>query len=238
MILFRAFRCGVFGKYPLFYSYVLCVLSGDVLMYVLYRFNPSHYTAAYWIVQFATLIVGHGVILEILRQTLAKFPGANAFGTIVGLAALGMVFCIALVRALAAPNSFAVTTTVELERDLRAVQAIFLAGIAAIISYYRIAIGRNLKGMLLGYGLFIATSVMYLAMRSYQGSSFHAFLSVAQPSLYLVSLVIWTVALWSFYPNPSPRVDVQLETDYEKLVLRTREMLGTMRAIVLKAVRP
>jgi hypothetical protein len=231
-------RGRLFAKYPLFYAYIICVASGDVLMYVFYRFSPSHYTAAYWIVQFVTLIVGYGVILEILRQTLAKFPGANAFGTIVGFAALGIVFCIAIIQALATPDSFAVATTVELERDLRAVQAIFLVGIAAIISYYGITIGKNLRGMLFGYGLFIATSVMYLAMQSHEGSPFQAVLVIMQPFLYLVSLLIWVTALWSFHPNPAPQVDVQLEVDYEHLALRTRGMLGAMRSLLGKAARP
>jgi hypothetical protein len=61
-------------------------------------------------------------------------------------------------------------TDVELERDLRTVQAMFLFGLLGVISYCGIAIGKNMKGMILAYGLYIATSLVSLAVRSYAPS--------------------------------------------------------------------
>jgi len=128
-------------------------------------------------------------------------------------------------------------TDVELERDLRSVQAMFLFGLLGVISYYRIAIGKNMKGMILAYGLYIATSLASLAVRSY-AYSFDAAWNTIEPFSYLVSVSIWLTALWSYHPSPVPALAIRLETDYEDLVSRTQTMMGAVRSHFAKAARP
>ena len=41
--------------------------------------------------------------------------------------------------------------TVELERDLRVIEALVLATVLAIVFYYRIELGKNVTGMILGF---------------------------------------------------------------------------------------
>jgi hypothetical protein len=59
----------------------------------------------------------------------------------------------------------------------------------------------------------------------------------AQAISFAISLLIWLVALWSYAPNPAPGPTVGLEEDYGALALKTRALLHTMRAQLLKAVR-
>ena len=75
-----------------------------------------------------------------------------------------------------------------IERDVRTVQAIFLFMILAVISYYRIPIGKNLKGMISGYGLYIVTSLFTLAIRAYAGPRFNSSWN-SHPTLFVRCLV-------------------------------------------------
>jgi hypothetical protein len=238
LILFRAFRNRLYSKYPLFSAYIACVLAVDVSIFIVYRLSPSAYEKSYWGLQFLTLIVGYGVVLEILRQTLAPYAGAERCARIVVIGIFAAVFSFVLFQSLANPDWSPAATNAELERDLRTVQAFLLAGILGVAFYYGIAIGRNLKGMILGYGLFIGTSVINLALRSYAGPAFESVWKIAQPLSYLASLLIWTVSMWSYHPNPMPESRPRLDADYEFLALRTREALGSMRSYLGKAARP
>jgi hypothetical protein len=238
LILIRAFRAAILAKYPFFYAYVFSSLVGATLGYILWVTSPTSYERSYWTLQFVTLLVGCGIILEIFRHVLAPYPGAERFATAVGLLTFGMIFCFAFAyQGLGMRQSAPKGTAIELERDVRTVQAIFLFGIFAVISYYRIPIGKNLKGMIGGYGLYIGTSLVSLAFRSYAGRAFEAAWNVIQPFSYDLSLLIWLIALWSYHPNPAPDATVQLEEDYEALAARTKRALGAMRSRLAKPGR-
>src|SRR5260370_38957290 len=76
------------------------------------------------------------------------------------------------VKAWNSPNWIPGRTTLETERDLRIVQLALLIGLVSLFASYAIPLGRNLKGIIYGYGLFIATSVAHLTLRDYLGDSF------------------------------------------------------------------
>jgi hypothetical protein len=243
-ILFRAFRSRILLKYPYFNAYVASGLLTTVLLYVYFFWwtrarNPGAYEKAYWIVQFCTLMIGCGIVLEIFRHILGPYPGADKFATVVAFGTFAAIFCFALAYQLLAPDwSMSKGTAFEIERDVRTVQAIFLFLIFAVIAYYRVPIGKNLRGMIAGYGLYIVTSLFTLATRAYAGPRFNRAWDVIQPCSFDVSLTIWLVALWSYQPSPAPDPSVPLEQDYEALAARTRRALVSMRSHLTKTARP
>ena len=78
---------------------------------------------------------------------------------------LTVLFVIALAKALvdasSDPRWWAEATTIDIERAMRTVQAAAILALAALFLVYNIPFGRNLKGILLGYGLFIGVSVIW-----------------------------------------------------------------------------
>jgi hypothetical protein len=106
-----------------------------------------------------------------------------------------------------------------------------------VISNYRTAIERNMKGMILAYGLYIATSLVSLAVRSY-AYGFGVAWNIIEPFSYLVFLSISLTALWSYHPNPVPALVIRPEADHEDLVSRTQTMLGAVRSHFAKAAHP
>jgi hypothetical protein len=234
-ILLRSLRHKLFAKFPLFYWYITSVLIFDVAMRLVASRNHSAYEHWYWIGQLATLIIGYGVMLEILRKTFAPYPGAEKFGSVLIIGIFAVIFLFVAIQSLLAPDWTPASTTVELERDLRGVQALVLTSFLVIISLYGIRLGRNVKGLVFGYGLYIATSLVSLAVTAYAASRFEQVWNVLQPLSYLVSLMIWTAAMWAYSPNPAPQTPVRLESDYQSLVLKTREMLDSIRSRMERA---
>jgi hypothetical protein len=236
-ILVRGFREKLLAAYSFFYLYVLSVFLGDGLALVLWRVTDyNSYQRSYWILQFVTLLIGCGIVLEIFRHVLSPYRGAEKFATATGLFIFGAVFCFAIVYRLIVPSPG--RTLFELERNVRTVQAVLLFGILFVVSYYRIPLGKNVRGMITGYGLYIVTSLSTLAIRAYAGPEFNNAWNVIQPFSFNVSLAIWLAALWSFHPNPVPDPTVPLEEDYELLARRTRRALASMRSHLTRTARP
>jgi len=239
VVLLRAFLGRTIGKYPFFYVYIASVLATDVPKYVVYyHIDRSLYTYWYWATQFICLLTGYGIILDILERGFGPYEGAKRFARSMGLALFVLVLLFAIIHSFTGSLWSAIDTTADLEKLLRMVQGMFLLGLMGVIFYYGIELGRNVKGMLLGYGLFIATVVIGLGVTIYFGPAFYEVFTFVQPISYLTSLLIWTVALWSYHPNPVPDRAIELEADYEAVALRTRIALGAMRSYLLKAARP
>jgi len=237
LILFRSCRWKMRSEYPFFYSYVVATFLTSGLLFLVYRFLPSAYQYLYWTTDFVTLVVGCGVMLEIVKHALDPYAGAERFGRWAVVTVFAATFAYVCLREVIVPGWSPAASTVELERDLRVVQALILFALLFVIFHYRIALGRNVKGMVVGYGIYVAASLMSLALRSYSGSILDAAWKTIQPFSYDAAVAIWVIALWSYSPNPIPNA-AALANDYESLVSRTRGMLGAMRSILEKGVRP
>jgi len=238
IILFRGFQGRILARFPLFYAYLFCVLLVDAVSRGVYILAPGLYRNWYWGSQFLTLLVGYGVILEIVDKALARYPGASKFARAAVVWLFAAVFSYVLIQSLRSPGWSPAASYGELERDLRGVQVLVLTSILLIISFYRVSLSRNLKGIIGGYGVFLASSVMSLEGRTYVGPAFEASWKVILISAYLVSLMIWTFALW--FPSPAAGQSSQshLDGDYESFAMKTKDLLGLMRAYLGRTVRP
>jgi hypothetical protein len=228
-ILFRALRCRSIGRYPYFYAYVGCILVVDLTRYLVYTYDPPAFRNWYWSTQFLSVAIGYGVIIEILRQALARYLGAARFGGSILWTSFFSVLAYVTYKSATVTNWSAAATGAELERDLRTVQAFALAGILLLISHYRIEIGRNLKGMIAGYGAFIAVSVVNLAVQAYAGPPLRVVSRDLQSYSFFIPLVIWIAALWSYQPTPAAPPAGMLESDYASLSRWTKRALRAVR---------
>jgi len=238
LLLFRGFRAKLFSRYPNFYIYVLALFLSDGLLYLLYVLNPVSYQKWAWYLGFLVLFLGCGILLEIFRHVLSPYAGVDRFARFGGFAVLGAVLVFATVYPiLGLSGSVAHVLYVRLQRDFLVVQAILLVGLLQLISYYGIAMGRNLKGMILGYGQCVGTTLVVLALHAYIGTRFEPASILIQQISYLAALAIWLVNLWSYCANPMPQATIGAEADYEILVAKTRNMVDAASTELVKVNR-
>jgi hypothetical protein len=240
LLLFRAVRGRFFWKFPVFYLYLYLsyVLVESLLRFYFYVFRPDLFSSVYWSSQFVSVTVGYGVIWEIFRRALADYPGAARVARVFLLMLLTLVLCKVFLNVLGGSVFSPARTSADLERYLRVIQALLLSTIVSLLAYYAIPTGRNLKGMILGYGFFIGMSVMHLALRSYLGDAFQPVWKHLGWVSYSIALVIWCSTLWSYQPSPQPSSEVELERDYERLASRTAKLLTQARANLVRVIRP
>jgi hypothetical protein len=237
-ILVRLVQTSNLTKYPCFTAYISCVLIATVSDYIVAQVSPHIYGYWYWIFEFLSVILGYSVIQEIIEKGLTSYKGVRGFARVLGFGTFGVIVCIIVAEWLAAGSFAVVLNSNDVEKTLRTAELVLLASILGVFSYYSVPVGRNLRGIILGYGVVVAVVVMTAAGRAYKGDSFQPVFSALRTDSYLVSLLIWTVALWSVQPNPAPVRPVRLESDYQALALRVRNALDTMRSHLWKAGRP
>jgi hypothetical protein len=204
LLLVGSVQIKTFTKYFYFYAYVSCIFAVSTGLYIVHSMSPSFYEAWYWPTQFAALMTGCGVVLEIVRQVLPAYPGAERIARLASCAVFAVTFFYVEWQVARRAEWTTVNATVELERDLRVIEALVLTTVLAIVFYYRIELGKNVTGMIVGFGAYVGVSVATLALRSFLGPRFNAVGGDLQPISYFFALIVWTVALWSCSPNPDP----------------------------------
>jgi hypothetical protein len=236
LLLVLGFRGKLLARYPVFYAYILFVLVQSVLRFSIYHSRPEIYSPVYWITEWLGVLIGCGVVFEIYRVGLAAYPGTARMARNL----LAFVFVMAITKAIVGtwndPHWWTVATTMDLEHALRAVQALAIVALVVLFLFYSIPFGKNLRGVLLGYGLFIGESIVWLSLFSAGGEKFHEFWSYVHPASYLVVLAVWITHLRSYAPNPEPKRAVRLEEQYQRIAATTSRRLREGRGYLAKVV--
>jgi len=238
LLLFRAVAGGFLRKYVFFYAYLAWVFSLSSVRLIIYITKPKYYAFFYWYTQPFSVLVGCGLVWEIYRQALGRYSGAARMARNLLLFLLLIVLSRTLINAGNGSAWWQAETTAELERNMRTVQGMLLIALILVLAHYAIPLGRNLKGMILGYGLFISTSVIDLTLRLLLGDSFQKPWQYLQPIFYLATLTVWSLSLWSYQTVALPTTEPRIEADYQFLAARTRNRLFQARSYLARTIRP
>jgi hypothetical protein len=237
IILYRLLKGRLRAHYPFFFAYLSCVFFASASGFAIYTFdtNVSLYQYWYWAWEFVCVIAGYSVVLEVIERGLAPHQGARQLlrnGAMLVFTAIVAYMTIHSLWRHANPW----LTSVEVERNLRTAEAILLVAVICAVAYYSIPIGRNVKGIVLGYGLCVATVVIGDTLRSFVGNSFQGLFSAVRSWSYLISLLVWVPALWSYRPSIFER-PTRPDGDYDAVVAKAREAVESMRGQLEKAGR-
>ncbi len=203
LLLFRGLQTRMAFRFPYFYTYLAFVFFlEDLLSFLIKGSNPI-YNYTFWSTECVGILLGCGVVLEIYRIGLARFPGTARMAR----GALALIFVLAATKGL----------------------------LALMNNLYSIPIGKNLRGILFGYGLYVNVLAITLTFVPHIG---HGFWFYALSASYPVALVTWLVHLWSYQERTAVDPPGPPEGDYKWAAAATRRRLQTARGELSRAVRP
>lgn len=198
LILVGLFRRKLYRYYPAFTMYISFVLITDIILYPIYTSWRSAYANFYWASEFLHLALGCLVLWEIYERMLADYRGVLRLVRIVfPLVLLTIAGRIAFyVWNGSGAALFSSPTLRLLERDVRLFQVALIFVIVALLAYYAIPVNKHLRGILLGYGFYVATDMIALTYTSHgrlaSAQSTGIFLwPYVSPIAYLLSEWIW-----------------------------------------------
>ncbi|MFZ0856969.1 MAG: hypothetical protein WAN10_08980 [Candidatus Acidiferrales bacterium] len=238
VLLVRATRANLLTKFPLFYTYIAWVLAKDLLSIPIYAHYPSFYASFYWGTELLLAAISYGVLMEIYNQSLKNYPGVARFFRIFLLAAFLVIAAKVCIGSLSSLHLAFGRTVAELERNLRQVQAVLLSCLLILFVYYKIAVGKNLRGLVAGYSLLVGTQVITRTFAFHPAAGFDPLMRKIDPLLYALSLFIWSLALWASRPEVAADAPCGIEQDYEHLAQETKMVLLRARTHLARATRP
>jgi hypothetical protein len=238
VVLIRGAQVGNVVKYPLFYSYIGCVLLKEVVGLLSYRFAPNLYRPLYWATELATIIASYVVIVEIFRQSLRHNPGVARKAQKLLLAAFVLTITFATTDLLHGRFANTSRAIAEIGRDLRYIEGALLLLMLWLFVRYRILFGSNLLGLIIGYSFWVGLNVVNLALMFLPGNEFSVLPRRLEPVSYVATLTIWCVALWSSRPEPVQPREGAIERDYELLAAKTRSILARTSDRFVRGMRP
>lgn len=233
LLVARGFLGRLWFRYPVFYAYLLFVLLQSAARLMAYRWwYESWYGRVYWTTEYIAFAMGGLVVFEIYRVALADYPGTAKMAR----TTLLLLFVLALVKAGSAiwsnPYFLSETSALQVEKALRTVQAISIVALVTVFASYSIPFGKNLRGIFLGYALFVGVRVMTLHFVSETGRDFWFY---AYSASYLGALSLWLGHLWSYQPvTAADRVPMQSE--YQMIAAATQRRLQEALGYLRKAV--
>lgn len=236
--LVRAVRCGFTKHYKFFYTYLGFILLRDLGLLGVYFLASKAYAWSYWSTELVGVVLGCGLVWETYKIALAEYRGAARMARHILPVLFILTAARILVEASLNSNWIPGRTPLEAELDLRIVQVALLFGLLILLAYYAIPLGRNLRGIVCGYALFLVTNLAGLIFREEIGQRFQGVWQYLQPGSYLAVLSIWCWAMWSYAPAPQPEHEPELETDYEALLATTKWRLRILRSRVTRGIQP
>jgi len=227
-ILFRIGRSALLKKYPLFYTYIGCVLLAELLRFFCYRFAPHFFQIFYWDTELILFVTGYGVLVDIFRRALKCSPGVLRLGQKLLLIVFVAAVSYAVSELLHAGFSYWPWVVASTGRQLRSVEGVLLVTTLWLFGHYKISLGRNLVGLTIGYSFVLGVDVGDLALLFHWRGWHSDLLTTLRPITYTIALAIWCVSLWSLHPEPAQPAESLLERDYTLLLAKTKGVFAQL----------
>jgi hypothetical protein len=200
-ILARSIQCKSFGKYSLFYAYIIGLLGVSFFLRATSIARAPGFSRFYWPLELITCVLGCGVTLEIIRHVFAEHTSLERFARKAAVVVFGMIFLELAIFAALLLHWSAANYVAHVATDLQLAQAAGLTAILLVIGLYGIEVGRNMRGIILGIGVYLGASLILWPLRQFLGMQFHPAWRITQMSAFLAALCIWAVALWTYEPE-------------------------------------
>jgi uncharacterized membrane protein YczE len=237
VLLIRLWRNGLWKHLPVFYAYTAAVVGAEILRIYCYSFYPSAYAHVYWYSEIPLVVIGYALIIEIYDRCLEQYPSLVRFSQVFLVAIFVIIAGVVLAKGLGV-SAWPVRHVPEsMESELRVAQAALLLVLVGLLARYQIKVDRNVKGLVAGYGVFVAFRTIQVSIYAITGHKSEIAREL-QPLVYLVSIAVWLVFLWSRDTALVVKPEQTVSPNQAWLSHAARLTLARARAYLARGVRP
>lgn len=223
-LLMRARQGRFLSQFPLFYSYLTYVLGWSLITSLLYFLMPQQYPTVFWFCFMVMLVAEFAVLLEGSDHIFKPYHPIRRLGRL-----LTLCICLTFLFVFIIPSlmqhqssSVAMLDLVKLTSLTKAVLIVIMLGAARL---YRLPLGKNVSGMMLGFATYLAINIANIALDArYGGVGYAEIFAIVGPVSFVLALAIWNVALWRY--DPALSRGRELERSAENLSESLTNRLG------------
>lgn len=181
-------------EFPLFYWYTIAHLIDSVVSFIATKFPGDTYFYVYWGWEAIDAVLTLVVIQSVFMKIFDSYFSLRKLGLIVFRWST-VVFCgVALVAAMFAPgngDSQLMRGALVMESSIQIVQAGLLLCLFFFSKVFGLTWKHYIYGIILGFGVCAAISLIAAAVRTKVGPNYHHYLSWALSVAYTCGLITW-----------------------------------------------
>lgn len=232
-LLARAVRGRFASKFPLFYGFIIYLLLSGIIVNVQYVWWPVAYRTGAWFRMLLSYLAEFVVIAEISDHVFNPYPALRRLGRFLTLG-----ICLAFLAFYIFPPFLDASSSREvlifdLVKRSSLAKAVLIIVVLGAARYYRLPLGANVSGLLLGFSLYLAINVANFALlESYGWPLYGRTAGYLAPLSLSLSLLVWTVAMWRY--RPVPPVARRLAGAAEGVSDRLSDQLGKVNTTLVR----
>ena len=197
----RAVQGRILFRLWLFYSYLIYCLTTGVVTIGVYYLAPGSYASVFWFVFLTTVIAEFAVLVQVADYIFDPYPAIRQVGCFLTVSVCVMFTALYIGPSLLepAPRSLAILNLVLRSSVAKAAIVIVLLGVAR---YFRIPLGKNIAGIMLGFSIYLALNTANFALaETYGRSQYSRTFAAVGPLTQTLTFLVWAVALWDPQPD-------------------------------------
>lgn len=202
LLIWRLWRCRLIELYPYFTAVVIYDTCNSLLLLALILFWRNAYGWAYWTTEVIAVFLRFLVIWEAVRTLFPRESTLRyvAWKFLVAVELLVLPAILALwwrqSLLLHFPHRFVPPI---FEQYVSLIQALLLLTVAMVARYYGVPLGKNMRGLIIGFGLYLTLCALNFA--SFQIiSGFLPFWQLLSSWNYVGLTALWLWAFWQGDP--------------------------------------
>jgi hypothetical protein len=232
LLLWRLSKRKLWSRYPCLLLFVVYDFSCNLFLFPINRYKPEWFAGVYWRIESISLFFRLFVNLEFFRGVLGRRSTLYDISWKALLALELIVVPAILVLGWSQASSLHyeyLYLSPLIVQYFSLFQALLLLTPAAVAWYYRLPLGRNVRGLGLGFGMYLLVCTLnFASLQAVQG--FFPYWQLLTPISFIAMIAVWLWAFWEYAPTPDPApIEVeqshQWRTEWQRLWTRTMRLL-------------
>jgi hypothetical protein len=222
----------IYREFPIFFSYTALIVAGTVALWAV-RSNAKVYFDIFWGSEVLGVILAFLALQEALRSVFRNFLGMRWFRwlfPVIGMAMLG----VAVLRIILIPRpafSLFTTTILGLEIAVGFLQfGIFIVFIM-LVRLFHLRWGQRAAGIVFGYGVSAAGSLVAFLLRSEFGTKFSPLAGITPPIAYIIGVAVWLATFLKAEPE-RPEAAWAAKLTPEQMITELKRHTKTVKGIL------
>jgi hypothetical protein len=232
LLLWRLSKHRLWICYPHLTVFVVFDFLSNIVLFPIYRYKPDWFAEVYWRIASISLFLRFLVNWEFFRGVFPRRSTLHDIGwkmlLTVELAAVPAFALVSWRQASSLPYLYLHSSPI-VEQYFCLAQTAFLLTPAIVAWYYRIPLGRNLRGLCLGFGIYLLMrTVNFASLQAFRG--FLTYWRLLTPTMFIAMIAVWLWAFWEFAPSPEPTSlgeaqNSQWKKEWQHLWIKTMAVL-------------
>lgn len=204
LLVWRLWRCGGIKRYPYFATFLVYDLSRSIILVALFYFSPEWHARVYWDTEAFALVLLFAIMWEVVRNL---FPAASslrqlAWKTVLSVEAV-LLPCLLFLAWDWRQSGFHEYAVLRLwpviEQYFTVGVSLLLLVVSAVARYYRVPLGRNMRGLISGFGIYLCLYAANFAALQVV-PQYHLAWQWLSTIMYSAMVTCWLWAFWNMAP--------------------------------------